>query len=218
MVVAAAASLTDAFGEIAAAYEAAHPGVDVELNFAGSSALREQILEGAPIDVFASANADTMQTVVDAGLVAGEGAQAFATNSLAMVVPTGNPGDVSGIDDFERSDLLLGLCAPGVPCGDFAREALDRAGVVPSIDTEEPDVRALLAKVSAGELDAGIVYRTDVQGADVEAIPIPEAFDVVATYAIAALADSVDDATAFIEFVMSEDGQEILAGYGFGRP
>lgn len=216
VVVGAAASLTDAFEEIAAAFESTHPGVDVELNFAGSSALREQILDGSPVDVFASANLDTMQAVVDAGRVSEAGAQEFTTNELTIVVPPGNPGRVTGLEDFARPELLIGLCAIEVPCGGFAREVFASAGIAPVVDTEEPDVRALLTKVAAGELDAGIVYLTDSHGADVEPISIPDRNNIVARYAIAALDGSADASAEFVRFVMSAHGQEILATHGFG--
>ena len=201
----AASSLTDAFGAIETAFEADHD-VDVVLNVAASSALREQILAGAPADVFASANRSNLDAVAD-------GSQVFATNRLQLVVPAANPGGVDGIDDLARDDLLVGLCAVEVPCGELAHEALDLAGVTASVDTEEPDVRSLLAKVVAGELDVGIVYATDVRSAGdaVRGIDL----DVVASYPIAALTDD-EDAAAFVDFVLSEEGQAILAEHGFG--
>ncbi|MFV0524909.1 MAG: molybdate ABC transporter substrate-binding protein [Acidimicrobiales bacterium] len=217
----AAASLTDAFAEVETAFEAAHPDVDVQLNLAGSSSLREQILEGAPADVFASANTNNMDQVRDAGETASE-PEPFAENLLQIAVPAGNPGGVDGLDDFANADLLIGLCAEGVPCGDFARESLGLAGVVPEIDTNEPDVRALLTKIGADELDAGIVYVTDVRAAGdtVEGIEIPEEDNVVATYPIAQLtgAPNPEAAAEFVAFVRSDDGQAILASYGFAAP
>ena len=216
----AAASLTDAFTEIAEDFEVAEPGVDVALNFAGSSALREQILAGAPADVFASADEDDMAAL--AGEDAVVAPAVFATNRLQIAVPEGNPGGVTGLDAFADDGLLLGLCAAEVPCGRFARTALERAGVVASLDTEEPDVRALLTKVSAGELDAGIVYETDVQaaGAAVGGIPIPSDVNVVARYPIAVIADAPDRGAAedFVAFVTGPDGQAILRRFGFGDP
>ncbi len=164
LLVSAAASLTDAFAEMESAFEDANPDVDVLLNLGSSSALREQILEGAPADVFASANTSNMDQVAEAGELAGD-AEIFVTNSLQIAVPTGNPAEVTGLEDFAREELLIGLCAEDVPCGDFGRQALENAGVIPSIDTNEPDVRALLTKIEAGELDAGITYVTDVLSA-----------------------------------------------------
>jgi molybdate transport system substrate-binding protein len=221
LLVSAAASLTDAFGEIGAAFEAANPGVDVVLNLGASSALRGQILEGAPADVFASANTSNMDQVAEAGEVAGE-AEIFVTNSLQIAVPAGNPAGVVSLDDFANEELLIGLCAEDVPCGEFGREALASAGVTPSIDTNEPDVRALLTKIEAGELDAGITYVTDVMSTDgaVEGVDIPEESNVVAEYPIAVLAGAPnpDAAAAFVEFVLSEEGQAILTAYGFASP
>jgi len=221
LLVSAAASLTDAFAEMESAFEDANPDVDVLRNFGSSSALREQILEGAPADVFASANTSNMDQVAEAGELAGA-AEIFVTNSLQIAVPTGNPAEVTGLEDFAREDLLIGLCAEDVPCGDFGRQALENAGVIPSIDTNEPDVRALLTKVEAGELDAGITYVTDVLSASgtVEGVDIPAEVNVVAEYPIATLigAPNPDAAVAWVEFVLSEEGQAILTSYGFTSP
>jgi molybdate transport system substrate-binding protein len=217
----AAASLTDALTEAAAAFEAAHEGVTVELNFAGSSALREQILAGAPADVFAPATPDSMDQVVTAGAVDGE-PRVLARNTLEVAVPAGNPGDVEGLADFADDDLLIGLCAAEVPCGELAREVLARAGVTPSPDTDEPDVRSLLTKVAAGDLDAGIVYRSDVvaAGDDVEGIAIPDAGNVVADHPVAALSDAGEPAVAaaFVDFLLAEDGRAVLESHGYVRP
>jgi molybdate transport system substrate-binding protein len=213
LLVSAAASLTVAFGEIEVAFEQANPDIDVVLNLGSSSALREQILEGAPADVFASANTSNMDQVAEAGEVSGE-AEIFVTNSLQIAVPASN--------DFAREELLIGLCAEDVPCGEFGREALASAGVTPSIDTNEPDVRALLTKIEAGELDAGITYITDVLSTEgaVEGVDIPEENNVVAEYPIVTLtsAPNPEAAATFVEFVFSEEGQAILTGYGFSLP
>ncbi len=221
LLVSAAASLTDAFAEVETAFEDANPDVDVMLNLGGSSALREQILEGAPADVFASANNSNMDQVAEAGEVEGE-PEIFVRNLLQIAVPPGNPGAVTGLEDFAREELLIGLCAEDVPCGDFAREALANAGVSPSIDTNEPDVRALLTKVEVGELDAGITYVTDVTSTSgaVEGVDIPQDQNVVASYPIAALtnAPNPEAAAAFVAFVLSDEGQAILAEYGFAAP
>jgi molybdate transport system substrate-binding protein len=221
VLVSAAASLTDAFAEIEAAFEAIHPGVDVVLNLGGSSSLRTQILEGAPVDVFASADASVMDQVLGASLVSGA-PRVFARNRLQIAVPAGNPAGIRGLGDFADPRLRLGLCAETVPCGGFAREALERAGVVPALDTEEPDVRALLTKIELGELDAGITYRTDVASAQdaVEGIDLPPEADVTAEYTIACLryAPNPDAADAFVRFVLSEDGRAILVGNGFILP
>lgn len=221
VLVSAAASLTDAFVAIESAFEEANPGVDVVLNFGGSSALREQILEGAPADVFASANLSNMDQIVEAGAVAGE-PRMFGRNLLQIAVPPGNPGGVTGLIDFGRDELLIGLCAQGVPCGDFAREALAAAGVIPATDTDEPDVRALLTKIEAGEIDAGITYVSDVVSAagSVEGIDIPEDVNVVADFPIAVLADTASPEVSedFVDFVLSAEGQAILVEHGFAAP
>ncbi|MGH8924654.1 MAG: molybdate ABC transporter substrate-binding protein [Acidimicrobiia bacterium] len=219
VLVSAAASLTDALAEVEIAFEAANPEVDVVLNLGSSSSLREQILEGAPVDVFASANTSNMDQVIKAGEV-GE-ATTFALNSLQIAVPEGNPAGIEGLEDFANSDFLIGLCAEGVPCGDFGRQALEKAGVVADLDTEEPDVRALLTKVEAGELDAGITYVTDVLSSGaVEGIEIPLEFNVVAEYPIAVVTNAPNPrgAQAFVEFVLSEGGRAILQSYGFESP
>ena len=219
VLVMAAASLTDAFAEIEEAFEAANPEIDVQLNMAGSSALREQILQGAPADVFASANTQTMQAVVDAQ--AAQNPAPFARNALQIAIPAGNPGNVSAVEDLAEPALLIGLCGEQVPCGQFARQALDQIGVVPSIDTNEGDVRSLVTKIDAGELDAGIVYRTDIESNDgLQAIALPAAAEVDITYPIAALSDAPNPqgAAAFVAFVLSPDGQSILQSYGFGAP
>jgi molybdate transport system substrate-binding protein len=216
----AAASLTDAFTELAAEFEAAEPGISVELSFGSSSSLREQILGGAPADVFASANRSNMAAVVDAGLA--RDPEVFATNQLQLAVPSDNPGDVDGLEDLADPDLLIGLCAEEVPCGEFGRQVLAAAGVTPSIDTNAPDVRALLTQLESGDLDAGIVYETDVlaSGDAVVGIDIPAADNVVAAYPIAALTDAgdMDAAQAFVAFVRSARGQPILTSFGFGSP
>jgi molybdate transport system substrate-binding protein len=216
----AAASLTDAFTELGTTFESENADVSVEFNFGASSALREQILAGAPADVFASANPSNMEQVVDGG--AASDPEDFVTNRLEIAVPAGNGAGVTGLDDFADPDLLIGLCAEQVPCGEFGRQALAGAGVIPSIDTNEPDVRSLLTKVEAGDLDAGIVYVTDVLAAGdaVEGVEIAADDNVVATYPIATLTDAgnAEGADAFVEFVLSEDGQEILRSYGFAAP
>jgi len=220
VLVSAAASLTDAFTDVEAAFEAANPGVDVVLNLGASSALREQILEGAPADVFASASTSNMDQVVEAGEAGNS--EILVTNLLQIAVPAGNAAGVKGLEDFANEAFLIGLCAEDVPCGDFGRQALENAGVTPAIDTNEPDVRALLTKIEAGELDAGIVYVTDVlsTAGAVEGIDIREEDNVVANYPIAALtnAPNPEAAVAFVAFVLSDEGQAILTEFGFSSP
>ena len=217
----AAASLSDAFAELAIDFESAHPGVDVQLSLAASSSLRQQILEGAPADVFASADAANMDSVSAAGALADE-PRSFAGNRLQIAVPRGNPGGVTGLVSFADADLLIGLCAEEAPCGALAREALRAAAVVPSLDTNEPDVRALLTKIGAGELDAGIVYRTDVAAAAglVDGIDIPGEHNVDTRYPIAVVAGAPHPvaAAAFVELVLSPGGRTVLAAHGFQAP
>ena len=219
LLVMAASSLTDSFGSIEAAFEQANPTIDVQINLAGSAALREQILQGAPADVFASANEATMQTVIDEG--AASAAASFATNQLTIAVPQDNPGGIEQASDLANEDLLIGLCDAGVPCGDFARQALDQLGVVAAIDTNEKDVRSLLTKIEVGELDGGIVYTTDVTASrQVESIALPTDVQVPITYPIAVLSEAPNPtgAQAFVDFVQSSDGQALLAEAGFGAP
>jgi molybdate transport system substrate-binding protein len=216
----AAASLTDAFAELADAFEEENPKASVTFNFGPSSGLASSINEGAPADVFASANQTQMDNVTEAGATAGE-SRAFARNVLEIAIPPDNPGEVEGLGDFAQDDLLIGLCAVDVPCGDFGRQVLERAGVTPAVDTNETNVRALLTKVELGELDAGLVYRTDVRSAGdaVTGIEIPEVDNVVATYPIAALAEAPNPeaADAFVAFVHSDEGQAVLESFGFLR-
>jgi molybdate transport system substrate-binding protein len=221
VLVSSAASLTDVFAAIEIEFERTNPDIDIVLNVGGSSALREQILAGAPADVFASANLANMDAVAAGGFVRDD-PMVFAQNRLEIAVPIDNPGSVTGLDDFANPDLLLGLCSPAVPCGDFALRALASAGIEPTVDTNEPDVRALLTKIEAGELDAGIVYATDVvsRSGDIAGVPIPTAFNVVAEYPIAVLTGGTNapGATLFVDFVASSSGRAILAEHGFVLP
>jgi molybdate transport system substrate-binding protein len=216
----AAASLTDALDEASAAYMADHPDVEIVVSYGGSSALAEQIVSGAPADVFFAANETTMQTVVEAGLAVDP--EVLLTNTLELVVPAGNPGDVHDLADLAEPALVVALCDPSVPCGSAAVELLDRAGVTASVDTFEDDVRAALTKVALGEVDAALVYRTDVVAAGdaVEGIEIPEAEGVVNRYPIALLTGAVipDAAQEFIDFLRSADGREVFEHAGFVAP
>ena len=219
ILVSAAASLTDAFAEIEGAFEAANPEADVVLNLGGSSVLREQILEGAPADVFASADIANMDRVVAGG--AASRPQVFATNRLEIAVPLDNPGGVTELADLADESLLVGLCASGVPCGDFAQAVLDQAGVTAAVDTFEPNARALLTKIESGDLDAGMVYVTDVAASEsVAGVEIPEGANVTAAYPIAPTTGgaNTERAAAFVAFVLSAEGQTILARHGFGAP
>lgn len=216
----AAASLTGVFEQLATEFEADHPGTEVVLSLGGSASLARQLVEGAPADVFAAANPETMQRVVDDGLAAAP--ESFASNTLQIVVPAGNPGGVESIVDFARPELALAICAVEVPCGAAAAILFDEAVIEPSADSLEQDVRAVLTRVVLGEVDAGIVYRTDALevGDAVEIIDIPEADAAVNRYPIVQLdgAPNAVTAGAFIAFVLGERGQQALAEAGFGAP
>ena len=215
----AAASLKDAFTEIASAFRADNPGADVQLAFGASSALAQQISEGAPAEVFASADEANMAKVVDAGLIAGE-PSSFATNSLAIIVEPGNPEDIATIGDLARPGLVVVAAAPEVPIGRYSAQVTDKAGVVVKPSSFEPDVKAIVTKVTSGEADAGIVYATDVTAAGPAAagVAIPPELNVVATYPIAVTTETGDPsaATAWVAFVLGPRGQAILATFGFG--
>src|SRR4051794_23392223 len=217
----AAASLTDVFGELGDRLEKANPGLDVQFNFAGSSALATQITQGAPVDVFASANPAQMKLVTDAGLQAGDPA-IFTENVLEIAVPKGNPGHVTGLADFAKPDLTLAVCAPQVPCGAAAQQVFKAAGITAVPDTEEEDVKAALTKVQLGEVDAALVYATDVRaaGSDVTGIPFPEAEQAINKYPVATLkaAPNPEAAKAFLALVRSDAGQKALTAAGFRKP
>ncbi len=217
----AAASLTGVFTDLGDRLEADHPDLDVQFNFAGSSALATQITQGAPADVFASANTGQMNVVADADLADGE-PEVFTANVLEIAVPAGNPADVTGLADFEREELALAVCAPEVPCGAAAEDVFAAAGVTARPDTQEEDVRAALTKVELGEVDAALVYATDVAAAgdSVEGISFPEAEDAVNDYPVCVLADAPNPAAAraFVELVLSDEGRTALADAGFRTP
>lgn len=220
IVVLAAASLTDAFTVLAERFEAVQPGTRVTLGFGGSQQLARQILDGAPADVFASADEVQMRALVDAGRIDG-GPRAFASNHLVIAVAPGNPRDVVGLADLARPELTVVLAAPEVPAGRYAREALERAGVAIRPSSLETDVRGVLAKVTLDEADAGIVYVSDVTGReDVTGVAVDATADVPATYPIAVLDDAPDPASAaaFVDLVLSELGRRVLADAGFGAP
>ncbi|MGY1630766.1 molybdate ABC transporter substrate-binding protein [Geodermatophilus sp. SYSU D01186] len=217
----AAASLTDVFTELGEQLEQENPGLDVQFNFAGSSALATQLTQGAPADVFASANETQMTVVTDAGLQA-EDPAVFTSNVLQIAVPEGNPAGVTGLADFGREDLTLAVCAPEVPCGAAAEDVFAAAGTTAVPDTLEEDVRAAVTKVELGEVDAALVYTTDVTAAGdaVEGLDFPEAEDAVNDYPIVTLADAPnpDAAAAFVDLVESEAGQQALTDAGFRTP
>jgi molybdate transport system substrate-binding protein len=219
--ISAAASLQGAFTEMAAAFKIAHPQVSVSINFGASSTLARQIIDGAPVDVFASADQTNMTKVAEAQLLS-DIPTIFATNSLEIIVRKGNPLGIDSLADLARLGLIYVTCAPEVPIGRYSAEALRDAGITVKPASFEPDVKGIVTKVSSGEADAGIVYRTDVLAADETAagVRIPDQFDVRATYPQAVLLRSQNEtaANAWMSFVSGAEGQAILRAYGFGQP
>ena len=217
----AAASLTGAFTGLARDFESRHPGTTVALNFAGSSDLATQLAEGAPADVFASADEKNMTKATDAGLGVGEPVD-FATNVLEIAVAPGNPDRIDGLADLDDPDVATVVCAPAVPCGSATAAVAAAAGVALSPVSEESSVTDVLGKVVSGEADAGIVYVTDVlaAGDTVEGVAIDEADRAVNTYPIVALRGSDEPALAraFVAFVAGPDGRRVLHAAGFGAP
>lgn len=230
----AAASLTEAFTDMKTELEAANPGTHITLNFAGSSALRTQILQGASSDLFASADTQNMDPVVQAGDVKGD-PSIFAQNRLVIVVPANNPGNVNSVKDLASSGLKLVLAQEQVPVGNYARQSLDKlsadstygsdfkAKVLANLASNELNVKDVLAKVQLGEADAGIVYATDAASANqskIKTIDIPEQFNIIAQYPIAVVKSGSHQAgaSAFIDYLLSPAGQSIMAKYGFIGP
>lgn len=215
----AAASLSKAFDEIATEFEAENPKVHINpITYDGSATLVTQITEGAAVDVFASADQKNMDKVTQAGLAGS--APIFTTNVLQIAAAPGNPLKVKDLSSLADPALKVVLCAPAVPCGNAAKTLLDDAGVTVTPVSEEQNVTAVLAKVKAGEADAGLVYSTDVKaaGSAVTGIAIATADKAVNKYPITVLKGSKNAAaaTAFQEFVLSEPGQKILKDLGFG--
>jgi molybdate transport system substrate-binding protein len=214
----AAASLTDAFNEIGAAFTKAYPQAKATFSFDASSALAQQITQGAPADLFASADQANMDKLTKAGLN-GAAPQVFANNLLGIIVPPGNPKGVKGVQDLANPDLKVVLCADGVPCGTYAKQILTTAGVTVNPVSLEQNVKGVVTKVTTGEADAGIVYVTDIAAAGSKAagVEIPKDINVVAVYPIAATKTSQNSAAdqAFIGFLLGSQGQSILAKYGF---
>jgi molybdate transport system substrate-binding protein len=217
----AASSLTDAFGRVGGELTTRYPGTHFIFNYGSSSTLATQIVNGAPADVFASADDVNMQKIADAALVQGS-ASVFATNRLQIAVAPGNPKRIASLADLAHGGLVVVLAAPSVPAGRYALEALRRAGVTLVPASQELDVRAVLNKVALGEADAGLVYVTDVRSAvgRVTGVDIPEQDQVVARYPVAALRDSRDRrlSSLFVEFLLGPDGQRLLGDVGFARP
>lgn len=230
----AAASLTEAFTDMKTEIEAANAGTHITFNFAGSSALRTQLIQGAQADVFASADTKNMDPVVQAGDTVGN-PTIFARNKLVIVVPANNPGNVNSIKDLAKSGLKLVLAQEQVPVGNYARQSLDKLSADPTYGSDfkskvlanlasnELNVKDVLAKVQLGEADAGIVYATDAASADqskIKTIDIPDQFNIIAEYPIALVKSGAnpDGARAFLDYLRSPAGQAIMAKYGFIAP
>jgi molybdate transport system substrate-binding protein len=229
----AAASLTASFQEIGKQFESQHPGVKVAFNFAGSQQLAQQIAQGAPADVFASANKSQMDAAVKTGRISQDAARVFVTNRLVVIYPKANPAKIASLQDLAKPGIKIDLAAKEVPVGQYALEFLDKASkdaqftasykddVLKNVVSYEENVKSVLTKISLGEADAGIVYTTDAAVATPDSIgqlEIPDAYNVIASYPIAAIQDSknAELAGAFVELVLSPAGQEALAKYGFG--
>ncbi len=220
LTVLAAASLTESFTTLGQQVEAAHPGVQVTLSFAASSALATQITSGAPADVFASASAKNMDAVVAAGAAADP--KTFAKNVMEIAVPPNNPGKVTGVDSLADGAVKTALCQPQVPCGSTAAKVFTNAKVTVTPVTLEPDVKSVLSKVTLGEVDAGVVYVTDVlaAGDKVKGVEIPADVNASTSHPIAALTTSANAATAaaFVDYVLSPAGTSVLTAAGFQQP
>ena len=216
----AAASLKEAFTTLGRRFEAAHPGTKVVFSFGASSTLAQQIGQGAPADVFASASAATMDQVVSGG--AASAPKDFVKNVMEIAVPPGNPAGIATVADLARKGVKVALCQSTVPCGATALKVFRNAGVTVTPVTEEADVKATLSKVQLGEVDAGVVYVTDVRAAGdkVRGIEIPPSVNASTTYPIVALKASSNAATAraFVDYVLSSDGLAVLTAAGFAQP
>ena len=216
LTVLAAASLTDAFAELEESFEAEHPGVDVQVVTGSSATLAQQAVAGAPADVLATADARTMTTAADGDVLAAD-PRVFATNALVLVVPADATQPPRGLDDLAGSDLVV--CVPTAPCGALAATLLERDGVTTEPASLEVDVRAVLTKVALGEADAGLVYVSDAAADEaVAVVDLPGAADVTTEHLVAPLTQAAepDLARAWVDLLLSADGQAVLTGSGFG--
>ena len=216
----AAASLQEAFTKLGTQFEAANPGTRVVLNFGPSSGLSEQITQGAPADVFASASTKSMDTVVAGGEAAAP--TDFAANKMEIAVPPDNPAKVTTLDDLAKKSVKVALCQAKVPCGATAQQVFTNAKITVTPVTEEVDVKSTLSKVTLGEVDAGVVYVTDVRsaGSKVKGVRIADDVNASTTYPIARLTGSENKLTAqaFVDYVLSPDGVTVLTAAGFAQP
>jgi molybdate transport system substrate-binding protein len=216
-----AASLTSSFTTLAIDFEKANPGVTVQNTFNGSGVLVTQIQQGAPADVFASADPAPMKTLSAAGLIDGNGTN-FATNILEIATPPSNPANVTSFQDLSKPGTKVVVCQVAQPCGAATAQMEQVTGVTLSPVAEEPSVTAVLTQVTTGQADAGLVYKTDVKGAGstVHGVPFPESSKVVNVYPIAALKASKNAAVAkaYVDFILGPKGQAVLRAAGFGKP
>lgn len=216
----AAASLKEAFTSLRSQFETAHPGARVVMNFGPSSGLATQIIQGAPADVFASASTRNMTQVTDAG--AATSPTTFASNVMEIAVPAKNPAHITALSDLGRPGVKVAVCQPAVPCGATAQKAFANAGLAITPVSLEVDVKAVLSKVILGEVDAGVVYVTDVRSAGdkVKGVKIPDDVNASTSYPIATLTESGNKATAqaFTDYVLSAQGTAALAAAGFAKP
>ena len=221
LVVFAATSLTDAFAKIGAQFEKANPGVTVKFNYDGSSTLATQITQGAPADVFASAAPANMSTVTDGGDATGT-PQVFTRNTAEIMVEKGNPLHIESVKDLADDKIKVAVCAPEVPCGALAQEVFKNAGVTVKPVSEETNVGGVVTKVTLGEVDAGVVYVTDVKENESKAsgVTIPADQNSITDYPIVQVkgAPNVTAAKAFISYVLGPNGQKVLASFGFLPP
>lgn len=217
LTVLATSSLTESFNKIAEAYEQAHPDIDVVLSFGGSPALALQVQSGSPAQVLATADLATMDRALD-GLDTPKDPAVFAKNDLVIAVAAGNPRDITDLADLTAPGLIVSRCAPAVPCGKLADAALTAAGVTLTGTSEAADVKAAFAPLIAGQADAALVYRTDVQSATgVDLVDLPADVAQRTGYPIVALDDSAA-AQDFVEYVQSAAAATILANHGFTLP
>jgi molybdate transport system substrate-binding protein len=221
IIVFAASSLNATFTTLAASFEAANPGVKVVPSYGGSDTLAAQITQGAPVDVFAAASTTTMGTVTKAGDATGT-PQVFAKNELEIAVAPSNPLHIAGLADLTKAGVKLAVCAPTVPCGAAETKAFAAAKLTPHPVTLEQDVASVLTKLELGEVDAGMVYQTDVKsaGSKVAGVNFPEAASAINTYPIVAIkgAKNPTSAQAFVAYVVSATGQAVLQAAGFQQP
>ncbi len=217
LTVLAASSLTGVFTDLKKQFESDHPGVTVTLAFDSSATLAQQVQEGAPADVLATADLATMKTVLDAGDA--DTSATFATNEMVLVVPQDNPAELASFGDLDQAGVSYVVCVDSAPCGKVAATLLDANGITAKPKSLEVDVKAVLAKVVADEADAGMVYATDAQaaGADVQELPVPGSAKVPNEYAVAVVDQTKDAdlAQAWVDLVTGADGQKVLADAGF---